>query len=153
MSGKTPGKATGTGCKASISTDGSTYKEFASITKLGPPNMSRGTVDVTDLNSYENNDQMKEFLPDFIEAEEMSIEGYVKAEDEGRNAAEEAFYAGTLVSIKIVLPAAIGKTMTVSGYVVGYRPIGDISTDAGIAFSMSVKPTSKPQLTATTTGA
>ena len=83
MVGNTPGKATGSGCKASISTDGQTYKEFASITKLGPPNMSRGTVDVTDMNSYVNNDQMKEFLPDFIEAEEMSIEGFHKKTDAG----------------------------------------------------------------------
>lgn len=151
MTGNTPGKATGSGCKASISTDGQTYKDFASITKLGPPNMSRGTVDVTDMNSYENNGQMKEFLPDFIEAEEMSIEGYVKQTDEGRDAAEAAFYAGTLVHIKITLPAAIGKTMTVQGYIVGYRPIGDISTDAGIAFTMSIKPVAKPALAATTT--
>lgn len=149
MATNTPGKATGSGAKAAISTDGTTYKDFASITKLGPPNMSRGTVDVTDMNSYETNSQMKEFLPDFIEAEEMSIEGYVKQTDEGRDAAESAFYAGTLVYIKITLPAAIGKTMTVKGYIVGYRPIGDISTDAGIAFSMSVKPVEKPTLAAT----
>ena len=58
------------------STDGQTYKQFASVTKLGPPNMSRGTVDVTDMNSFETNNQMKEYLTDFIEAEEMSIEGY-----------------------------------------------------------------------------
>lgn len=146
MAGTTPGKATGSGCKASISTDGQTYKDFASITKIGPPNMSRGTVDVTDMNSYENNDQMKELLPDFIEAEEMSLEGYVKKDDDGRNAAETAFYAGTVVHIKIVLPAAIGKTMTVKGYVVSYRPIGDISTDAGIAFSMGIKPIAKPEM-------
>ena len=142
----TPGKATGSGAKAAISTDGTTYKDFASITKLGPPNMSRGTVDVTDMNSYENNDQMKEFLPDFIEADEMSIEGYVKKTDEGRDAAETAFYSGSLVHIKITLPAAIGKTMTVKGYIVGYRPIGDISTDAGIAFTMNIKPIAKPEL-------
>lgn len=151
MATNTPGKATGSGAKAAISTDGTSYKDFASITKLGPPNMSRGTVDVTDMNSYENNSQMKEFLPDFIEAEEMSIEGYVKASDDGRDVAEAAFYAGTLVYIKITLPAAIGKTMTVKGYIVGYRPIGDISTDAGIAFSMSVKPVEKPTLAASTT--
>lgn len=149
MAGITPGKATGIGTKASISTDGQTYKEFASITKLGPPSMTRGTVDVTDMNSYETNDQMKELLPDFIEAEEMSIEGYVKKTDEGRNAVESAFYAATLVHIKIVLPAAIGKTMTVKGYITGYRPIGDISNDAGIAFSASIKPTAKPELTDT----
>lgn len=142
----TPEKATGSGTKASISTDGQTYKEFASITKIGPPSMSRGTVDVTDLNSYETNDQMKEFLTDFIEADEMSIEGFAKKTDAGRDAAEEAFYSGSIVHIKIVLPAAIGKTMIVKGLMTSYRPIGDISSDAGIAFSMGIKPVAKPTL-------
>lgn len=146
---KTPEKATGSGTKASISTDGQTYKEFASITKLGPPSMSRGTVDVTDMNSYENNDQMKEFLTDFIEADEMSIEGFAKKTDEGRDAAESAFYAGSIVHIKIVLPAAIGKTMIVKGLITSYRPIGDISSNAGIAFSMGIKPVAKPTMEAT----
>lgn len=147
----TPEKATGSGTKASISTDGQTYKEFASITKIGPPSMSRGTVDVTDMNSYENNDQMKEFLTDFIEADEMSIEGFAKKTDEGRDAAESAFYAGNIVHIKIVLPAAIGKTMIVKGLITSYRPIGDISSDAGIAFSMGIKPVAKPTLAASST--
>lgn len=145
---ETPKKATGSGTKASISTDGSTFKNFASITRIGPPNMSRGTVEVTDLNSFENNDQMKEFLPDFIEAEEMSIEGFHKTTDEGRELAETAFYNASEVTVKIVLPAAIGKTMTVVGHITAYRPVGDISSDSGIAFSMSIKPNKKPALSA-----
>lgn len=147
---ETPKKSTGSGTTASISTDGgSQYKEFASITSLGPPNMTRGTVDVTDMNSFSNNDQMKEFLVDFIEADEMTIEGFVVGTDEGRDAAETAFYNGSEVSIKIVLPTAIGKTMTVTGLLTAWRPIGDISTDSGIAFSLSIKPTKKPTLAAT----
>lgn len=147
----TPKKSTGSGTKASISTDGgASYKEFASITKISPPGMTRGTVDVTDLNSYENNDQMKEFLTDFIEGEDMSIEGYAKSTDEGRDAAETAFYAGIAVFIKIILPAAIGKTMIVIGVITSYKPIGDIDPSTGIAFSMSLKPTAKPTLAATT---
>ena len=149
MPENTPKKATGSGAKASISTDGgTTYKNFASITKLSPPAMNRGTVDVTDLNSYEENDQMKEFLTDFIEAEDMGLEGYIKTGDEGVAAAEAAFYSGSEVHIKIELPAAISKTMTVQGLIVSYRPIGDVSSDAGIGFSMSIKPSKKPTLAA-----
>lgn len=143
-------KATGSGVKASISTDGSTFKEFASITKLSPPSLSRGTVDVSDMNSFENNDQMKEFLPDFIESEEMTIEGFVKKSDEGRDLVEDAFYSGKETTIKIVFPAALGKTMIIKGLLTSYRPIGDISTDAGIAFSLGLKPAVKPTLAATT---
>ena len=68
----TPSKATGSGTKAFISTDGTAFQEFASVTKLGGPSMSRGTVDVTDMNSFSNNNQFKEFLNDFIEADEAA---------------------------------------------------------------------------------
>lgn len=144
-------KATGSGTTASISTDGTEYKVFASITGLGPPSMSRGTVDVTDMNSYANNDQFKEYLGDFIEGDEMSIEGFFISEDEGRTAAESAFYSGDPVYIKIALPAAIGKTMTVVGIVTTYRPIGDIDTSNGIKFNLAIKPTKKPTLAAAST--
>lgn len=141
-------KATGSGTTAAISTDGSTYKDFASITSLGLPDMTRGTVDVTDMNSFANNDQMKEFLTDFIEAGDMTIEGFHINGDDGRDAAESAFYSGGIVYIKVVLPPAIGKTATVIGLITAYRPIGDISTSDGIKFSMTVKPTKKPTIAA-----
>ncbi len=146
----TPEKATGSGSRALISTDNSSFQKFASITKLGPPKLSRGTVDVTDLNSYEDNDQMKEYLTDFIEAEEMSIEGYVKKTDPGRTTAETAFYSGDLVYIKIVLPPAIGQTMLVTGLMTSYQPIGDIDSENGIKYSFGIKPSKKPTLSTTT---
>ncbi len=149
MATNTPNKATGSGTTAGIGTDGTTFKTFASVTSLGPPNMTRATVDVTDMNSYQNNNQMKEFLTDFIEAEEMTIEGFVVGSDEGRDAAETAFYAGDPVYIQIVLPTAIGKTMVIHGLLTAYRPIGDISTSDGIKFSLSIKPDKKPELKAT----
>ena len=138
----TPSKATGSGTKAFISTDGTAFQEFASVTKLGGPSLSRGTVDVTDMNSFSNNDQFKDEIP---------IEGFVLQTDAGRSAAETAFYAGSTVYIKLQLPAAIGQTMLITGIMTKYQPIGDISTDAGIAFAISVKPTAKPTLSATTT--
>lgn len=150
MSGNaTPSKATGSGVTASISTDGTTFKTFASVTKLTPPNMTRGTVDVTDLNSFANNDQMKEFLGDFIEADEATVEGFFLGTDEGRTAFETAFYAGTAVTLKIVLPTAIGKTLTIVGVPTSYQPIGEIDSGTGIAFSCGIKPTQKPTLAAT----
>lgn len=144
-----PKKTTGSGTKAFFSADGKTYKLFASITKIGPPSMSRGTVEVTDMNSYSENDQFKEFLGDFIEADEMNIEGYFVKDDEGRNALESAFYSGEECYVKIQLPPVIGKDMIVKGIVTKYQPIGDISTDAGISFSVSIKPNGKPSMTDT----
>jgi hypothetical protein len=146
----TPKKSTGNGTTAFISTDGTTYKTLASVSKISAPNMSRGTVDVTDLNSFSNNAQMKEFLVDFIEADTMTIEGFVVSTDEGREDAESAFYTGSTCYIKIVLPSAIGKTMIVTGLLTAFRAIGDIDTSNGIAYSLSLKPSSKPQMTTST---
>lgn len=147
-----PTKTTGSGTKAFFSDDGSTYKEFASITKITPPSMSRGTVEVTDMNSYESNNQFKEFLGDFIEADEMSLEGYFLGTDAGRESLEAAFYAGTECYIKVQLPPVIGQDMVVKGVLTKYQAFGEISTSAGIAFSTSIKPNSKPTLSKTADG-
>lgn len=141
-----PKKTTGSGTKAFFSADGKAYKLFASITKLSPPSMSRGTVEVTDMNSYHENNQFKEYLGDFIEADEMNIEGYFVKDDEARNALEDAFYSGEECYVKIQLPPVIGKSMIVKGIITKYQPIGEISTDSGIAFSTSIKPNSKPTM-------
>lgn len=145
----TPKKTTGSGTKAFFSKDNTDWKEFASISKIGPPSMSRGTVEVTDMNSYENNDQFKEFLGDFIEADEMTIEGYFVKGDVGRTALEEAFYGGEECYVKIQLPPVIGQDMIVKGILTKYQPMGEISTSAGIPFAMSMKPNGKPTLSDT----
>lgn len=148
-----PKKTTGSGTKASFSADGQTWKLFASISKITPPSMSRGTIEVTDMNSYEDNDQFKEYLGDFIEADEMGIEGYFVKDDEGRNALEAAFYSGEECFVKVQLPPVIGQDMVVKGIITKYQPMGEISTGAGIAFSMSMKPNSKPTMTDTAAAA
>lgn len=149
----TPEKTTGSGTKAYFSTDKENWLEFASVSKITPPSYSRGTVDVTDMNSYENNNQFKEFLGDFIEADEMGIEGYFVKGDVGREALEDAFFTGKQCHVKVQLPPAIGKDMVASGVLTKYQPMGEISPTAGIAFSMSMKPNSKPEMTDTSKAA
>lgn len=149
MAAATPQKTTGSGTKLSISSDGSTYTEFASVKSITPPSMSRGTVEVTDMNSYYNNDQFKEYLGDFIEGDEMSISGYLLKTDAALTAAETAFYSGNEVYIKIDLPTVIGQSMTVKGVITKYQRVGDISVSDGLAFSLSIKPTAKPTMAAT----
>lgn len=141
-----PKKTTGSGAKAEISKDNSAFSLFGSVSKITPPSFTRGTIDVTDMNSYQNNNQMKEFLSDFIEADEMQIEGFFLGEDAGREMLEEAFYSGEEVYIRVTLPPVIGKTMTVQGMITKYQPMGEISPDAGIAFSTSIKPNAKPAM-------
>lgn len=141
-------KMTGSGVTASISTDGTTYSQFASVTSITPPNMTRATVDVTDLNSYSNNDQFKEFLSSFIEGEEIQISGFFRAADAGRAAAETAFYAGTSCYIKLYFPAPVNKDWVCRGVPTSYQQVGEITADAGIPFRFGVKPTAKPTMTA-----
>lgn len=148
----TPDKATGSGSKISISTDGSKFETLGSVTKFSGPNMTRDTVDVTDLNSYENNGQMEESLPGFIKAEDISFEGYVKESDAGITALETAFNSGSQVQIKVVLPDAIKKTVIYTGIITAYKPIGDISADSGISYSAGMKPQKKPEVSATVGG-
>lgn len=147
----TPKKTTGSGTKAFFSKDKTTWKEFASVSKITPPSMSRGTVEVTDMNSYETNNQFKEYLGDFIEADEMTIEGYFVKDDAGRADLEECFYSGEECYVKIQLPPAIGQDMIVTGVLTKYQPMGEISTTAGIAFTMSMKPNGRAELTDTVT--
>lgn len=147
-----PEKTTGSGTKAFFSKDKATWKQFASVSKITPPTMSRGTIEVTDMNSYHDNNQFKEYLGDFIEADEMTIEGYFVKNDEGRAALEECFYSGEECYVKVQLPPAIGKDMIVTGVLTKYQPMGEISTTAGIAFTMSMKPNGKAEMTDTPAG-
>lgn len=144
-----PEKTTGSGVKAFFSKDKITWKKFASVSKITPPSMSRGTIEVTDMNSYEDNHQFKEYLGDFIEADDMTIEGYFVKDDEGRAELEECFYSGEQCYVKIQLPPVIGQDMIVPGVLTKYQPMGEISTTAGIAFTMSMKPNGKAEMTPT----
>lgn len=146
-----PKKTTGSGTKAFFSKDKTTWKEFASVSKITPPSMSRGTVEVTDMNSYEENHQFKEYLGDFIEADEMTIEGYFIKDDEGRADLEDCFFSGEECYVKVQLPPAIGQDMIVTGVLTRYQPMGEISPTAGIAFTMSMKPNGKAEMVNTTT--
>lgn len=144
-----PKKTTGSGTKAFFSKDGTTWKEFASVSKITPPSMSRGTIEVTDMNSYATNNQFKEYLGDFIEADEMAIEGYFVKDDPGRSDLEECFYSGEECYVKIQLPPVIGQDMVVKGVLTKYQPMGEISTSAGIPFTMSMKPNGKATMSNT----
>lgn len=139
-----PEKTTGNGTKISISTDGSTFTEFGSVTKASAPSMKRGTIDVTDLNSYSNNNQMKESIPGWIEPEEMSLEGYLKKTDTAMTTVETAFWAGDLCTIKIELPEVIGKTITYYGFISQYQSIGDIDAETPLGYKMGFTITQKP---------
>ena len=149
---ESPKKTTGAGSKISFSTDGSSYTEFGSVSKASAPSYKRGTVDVTDLNSYHDNNQMKESLPSWIEAEEMSIEGFYLKDDAAQTAAENAFWSGSEAYIKIVLPTVIGKTFTFHGTITSYQTLDAIDADTGLGFKLGLTITEKPTVENTVGG-
>ena len=117
-----PKKGTGSGTKAYISTDGSEFTQFLSVSKVSPPDYSRGTVDLTDNASYDDNNQMKEFGVGFVEAGELKIEGWHRTDDTGITVAETAFFDGTPVQIKLVSPPWMGKPWYSRASSPGFRP-------------------------------
>lgn len=145
----TPVKSTGAGVTVSISTDGSTYTQFGSVSSVGGPSMSRGTIDVSDLNSYSGNNKFKEYLPDFVEGGDVKVNGWFLSSDAGRDAADTAFYGDNEVYIKIVFPTKIGKTAILQGVPTGYEVFGELTPSGGIAYSFTVKLTHKPTISAT----
>ncbi len=146
----TPKKSTGSGTKISFSTDNSTFTAFGSVTKVSAPSYKRGTIDVTDLNSYYENNQMKETLPGWIEVEEMSVEGFLLADDAAQSDAESAFWSGNEVYVKTELPKAIGKTIVFHGYITSYQTLDTIDADTGLGYKLGLTVIEKP--TVTTTG-
>lgn len=145
-------KSPGFGTKAYFSTDGVDFtKKFSHVTKVTPPSMSRNMVDMSDMNSFDDNDQMKEEMPGYIEGGDATIEGFYKESDTAMEAAKAAFYAGIPVWIKIDLPDRISETYVVQGYISSLQEIGDIDPENGVPYSLTVKTNKKPTKTTRTT--
>lgn len=147
-----PKKSTGSGTVISISEDNSTFTEFGSVSKCSAPSFKRDTSDASDLNSIKNNNQMKETLPTWIEAEEMSLEGFITADDTGRTKAEDAFWSGKNIYIKAVLPDVLNKTVLYHGFVSSYQSYETIDPETPLGFKLGFTIIEKPTETATNGG-
>lgn len=147
-----PKKGTGSGTKFELSTDGSTFKKFMSVTKVTPPEYTRDTVDLTDNSSYDDNNQMKESGVGFIDPGELKVEGFVHTEDEGMALASTAFFDGIEVNGKVVSPAWMNKTLTYAGIITSLQPLGELDPENGVPYSMTMKITAKPVESKTTGG-
>ena len=148
-----PKKGTGSGTTVELSTDGSTWTKLLSVTKVGAPEYTRDTVDVTDNGSYESNNQMKEFVASFIDGGELTVEGFVRSDDEtGLAKAEEAFFNGDMVQVRVVGPKWLGKTFVYPGLITSFKPIGDMDPENGVPYSLTTKVTGKPTVTKTAGG-
>lgn len=136
----TPEKGTGNGTQVYISVDsGKTFKEFGSVTKVSGVKLTREDVDVTDNKSYDSNGQMKESSPGFITVDDMTVEGFYKKTDDARTVIDTAFYAGSDVQLKIVMPKFIGKTFIYKGYINSWQDFGELTPETGVSYSLSLK--------------
>lgn len=145
MATNLPKKGTGSGTQVEISIDdGSTYKKLLSNTKVSPPSFTRSTVDLTDNDSYENNNQMKEFAVSFIEGGDLKIDGWYRGDNTGMDDAEKAFFDKGIVKIKIVSPPWMGKTIVYPGLITELQTVGDMDPENGVPYSITTKVTGKP---------
>ena len=119
-------------------------KVVGSLTSIGGIELSSETADVTAL---DNQDGYKEFLGGFKDGGEVPVEGYLDGDNEGQNAAYEAFESQETVQCTIVFPKGIGKTWSFSGVVTKYKA-GDANLTDALKFSASVKVSGKPTLAA-----
>lgn len=123
-------------------------KVVGGLTSINGLEMSSETTDVTDL---ANADGYKEFLGGFKDGGEVTVEGYLDGENEGQNAAYEAFESQEAVECAIAFPTAIGKTWNFTGVVTKYKA-GDAGVTDALKFAATVKVSGKPTLAASAAG-
>ena len=123
-------------------------KVVGSLTSIGGIELSSETTDVTAL---DNQDGYKEFLGGFKDGGEVPVEGYLDGDNEGQNAAYEAFESQEAVECAIVFPPAIGKTWTFNAVVTKFKA-GDAATNDALKFAATAKVSGKPTLAASAAG-
>lgn len=146
----TPGEVTtGSGSKIYVSTDKKNWKLFGKVTGVTPPTFTREAIDATTLNSFSDNDKFKESVPGFVEGSDLPVNGFYVNGDEGREAADAAFYGDNPVYIKVETPPKIGKTFIYYGPPTSYTPLGEINTSGLIGFAFTIKVIKKPEVSTT----
>lgn len=112
--------------------------EIASIASITPPQPTRETVDVEELDPT---DEIKRKLLGLIDGGDMSLTLNFDPENAGHAACEAALYSGALQTCKIKLKN--GKGWTFSGYVIGFAP-QEITTGDVMQAEVTIAVTSKP---------
>lgn len=102
------------------------------LTKIGSPEMTKGEIDVTTL---ESTGGYKEFISDFRDGGNLTFEGFAVS-DAGQDALKTNFDADTNETFTITLPN--GTTITLEGYVSKYKK-GDAAVGQGLTFSGEIR--------------
>jgi predicted secreted protein len=102
------------------------------LTKIGTPEMTKGEIDVTTLDSTGG---YKEFISDFRDGGSLTFEGFAIS-DAGQDALKDNFDADENEQFTIELPN--GTTITFNGYVSKYKK-GDAGVGQALTFSGEIR--------------
>ena len=133
---------------------GTTFKwGSAVVAGLNAINGIEITAETVDVTTHDSEGAFKEFLPGFLDAGEVSLEGFFDPEDTtGQQAMLTDALARKIEECVITFPASTGATWTFDGLITAIK-IGDAPVDNAIPFSATIKPSGQPVFaTATATG-
>ncbi len=114
----------------------------ARLLNIGPPELSRDDMDVTD---HDSPDGFKEFIPGLKEAGEVPIEGHLIPTDDTQKGLLAAVDIDEPESWTIEFPTVPKLYITFDGYVKSYK-VGDAPVDGKLTFNATIKVTGKPQI-------
>ena len=133
---------------------GTTFSwDAAVVAGLNAINGIEITAETVDVTTHDSEGAFKEFLPGFLDAGEVSLEGFFDPENTtGQQAMLASSLAREIKQCIITFPASTGATWTFDGLITAIK-IGDAPVDNAIPFSATIKPSGQPVFaTATATG-
>jgi len=133
--GTTFRRATGASSSA-----GSVFETIAEVNSISGPNKTRGTIDVTSLDSVGG---YKEFIASFRDAGEVSLE--MNFTRDGYDDLNDDFESDSSVEYRIVLPDTGATQFDFTGYVTGLSMA--IPMDDKVTASVSIKITGQVVMT------
>ncbi len=120
---------------------------IAELTSIGGLELSADTIESTTLDS----NGWRTFAQGLKDGGEVSISGYFNpADTNGQKALYDAFIAGTLLSLCILFPAAMGAEWDFNGVVTGFTTGAEL--EDGVSFEATIKVSGQPSLGLTASG-
>lgn len=118
---------------------------IAELSSIGGLRLSADTIDTTAL---DNTNGYKTFITGFKDGGDVSASGFFKPGDtNGQYALYTAFQAGTLLTMSIVFPSAMGAEWDFQGVVTAFETDTDVSGSVG--FNATIKVSGVPTLSVT----
>ncbi len=121
------------------------YRKMLELTNIGGPSQSMDLIEVT---NHDSADGYKEYIAGVRDGGEISLEGnFVASDSGGQIAFHTDLQGGTSRTFWIVLPMAVGGSLTGTAYGSGFEQSWPYDNKAGVSGTLKV--TGKPTLTIT----